>query len=64
MMSGFLITRVMHIVFLEHGLTLNWKKGKTEALIVFNGAGSSMAKKEVFIELQGRVPFKNGHGHE
>ena len=42
-------------VFTQYDLTINFKKGKTEALLRFNGKGAKSSRHKLFVEDQGKI---------
>ena len=50
--------------FMANGLMLNFKAGKTEALVFFKGPGAVQARKHLFEDMSGKVSFKNDFGHK
>ena len=46
---------IYHEVFSKYGLTINFKKGKTEALFRFGGPGANAAKKTLIHDMKNQI---------
>ena len=49
---------IYHHVFSRFGLTINYKKGKTEALFRFAGKGAVSARRALFVDDGGKINFE------
>ena len=56
--------QIIDTEFLANALMLNFKAGKTEALVFFQGPGAIQEKKRLFEEMSGKIPFKHDFGHK
>jgi hypothetical protein len=52
-----LCAAIYNEVFARYGLTINFKKGKTEALFRFHGKGAKSARHKLFYEHNGQLTF-------
>ena len=57
-----LVILILDSVFTRYGLKLKFKAGKTEVLIVFAGGGPQNLRKQVLVDMEGKMPFQNVQG--